>query len=470
MYNATRHHLPTLRGLAATSALIAGLILCTSSPLWAANQPRQHAAKPLPSSRPPLNPKQIFQRVSPFLLTILTYDSDGQPVSQGSAFLIAPTFAITNLHVLKYAKTAVAKSLNEGLSYPIQSVLAFSRRRDLCVLVLGAPACKATGSGGSGPSCGLPIRPSSGLGIGDEIFVAGTPQGLEGTFSRGMVTGVRNEPKLLQIDAPISPGSSGGPVLNTQAEVVGVVVSTLSDGQNLNFAIPIQEITSLHDHSVDIPTAGGIAVYDKESQGLRGRVKSVRLWSQDYAFDQLHGTYYEEPAKVEMLTTFDQSGNQTRMGVKNLDTGAVTSVCSSFDADDFLVEMGCDSSSAPYPQASAIFVMGRTIIGKEFTLPVPPSGSLVVRYSSRGLQEMMVTDTPDFYEKALSYFDAGGREIEKRVFGRNGELKRIVKSTYQDDSAGNWIGCDDTRYSPKFTGLGFIPDRRVHREVAYYGD
>lgn len=76
--------------------------------------------------------------------------------------------------------------------------------------------------------------------IGDDIYVAGNPEGLEGTLSSGIVSAMREITghKLLQITAPISPGSSGGPVMDAYGEVIGVAVATFKEGQNLNFAVP----------------------------------------------------------------------------------------------------------------------------------------------------------------------------------------------------------------------------------------
>ena len=75
----------------------------------------------------------------------------------------------------------------------------------------------------------------------------GNPQGLEGTFSQGIVSSIREvgTDKLLQITAPISPGSSGGPVLNGKGEVIGISVATFRGGQNLNFAIPSDYLKTL---------------------------------------------------------------------------------------------------------------------------------------------------------------------------------------------------------------------------------
>jgi S1-C subfamily serine protease len=90
----------------------------------------------------------------------------------------------------------------------------------------------------------LPIGNGNSVKVGDEVFVVGNPKGFEGTFSQGMVSALRGE-DFIQITAPISAGSSGGPVLNRRCEVIGVVTSTAKDGQNLNFAIPAVHLTAL---------------------------------------------------------------------------------------------------------------------------------------------------------------------------------------------------------------------------------
>jgi hypothetical protein len=93
----------------------------------------------------------------------------------------------------------------------------------------------------------LSLADSQKMAVGDEVFVAGNPQGLEGTFSQGIVSGLRDVESgtLLQITAPISPGSSGGPVLNSEGNVIGISVATFTSGQNLNFAIPANYLASL---------------------------------------------------------------------------------------------------------------------------------------------------------------------------------------------------------------------------------
>src|SRR5207245_6657549 len=83
--------------------------------------------------------------------------------------------------------------------------------------------------------------------VGESVYAGGKPVGLEGTFSPGIGSSIREvgTDKLLQITAPISPGSSGGPVLNEKGEVIGVSVATFRGGQNLNFAIPSNYLKTL---------------------------------------------------------------------------------------------------------------------------------------------------------------------------------------------------------------------------------
>ena len=83
--------------------------------------------------------------------------------------------------------------------------------------------------------------------IGADVYAVGSPEGLEGTFSKGNISGLRRvgNSDRLQITAPISHGSSGGPVLNAFGEVIGVSVSMLESGQNLNFAVPVKYIRKL---------------------------------------------------------------------------------------------------------------------------------------------------------------------------------------------------------------------------------
>ena len=135
----------------------------------------------------------------------------------------------TNLHVIKGAAGGYAKLIGEKTKYDIEGVTAVDPKRDLVILKIANVNSQA-----------LSIGNSDTVQVGEPVFVVGNPKGLEGTFSQGIISGIRKvgSDKILQITAPISPGSSGGPVLNKRGQVVGVSVATFKGGQNLNFAIP----------------------------------------------------------------------------------------------------------------------------------------------------------------------------------------------------------------------------------------
>jgi len=85
------------------------------------------------------------------------------------------------------------------------------------------------------------------MAVGEEVIVLGNPRGLEGSVSTGIVSAFREigGAHYLQITAPISPGSSGGPVFSANGQVVGITTATVSRGQNLNFALGANVLRAL---------------------------------------------------------------------------------------------------------------------------------------------------------------------------------------------------------------------------------
>jgi S1-C subfamily serine protease len=150
---------------------------------------------------------------------------------QGSGFLVDPSGRIlTNHHVIRDARSVRLK-LASGDVYDGASVLAVDERRDIAVLQIPGFELPA-----------LPLGNSDSVRIGTPVVLIGSPLGLENTVTTGIVSGRRQEPEgfqLLQVSAPASQGSSGGPVLSLGGEVVGIASSQMQTGQNLNFAVPI---------------------------------------------------------------------------------------------------------------------------------------------------------------------------------------------------------------------------------------
>jgi len=162
---------------------------------------------------------------------VLVQVEAGNRSRQGSGFVVDQEgLILTNHHVIRDATNATVR-LSSGDVYDRVSVMAVDERRDLAVLKIagfGLPT--------------LPLGNSDSVRIGTDVIAIGSPLGLENTVSTGIVSGRRTEPKgfqLLQITAPASTGSSGGPVLLRDGRVVGIAASQFRNGQNLNFAVPI---------------------------------------------------------------------------------------------------------------------------------------------------------------------------------------------------------------------------------------
>lgn len=176
--------------------------------------------------------RQVYDSSQESVFLIYLNDSSGSPSALGSAFLVAPRTLVTNAHVAEAGNPVLAVG---PARIPLK-VLRTDEKNDLAILsvefdLTSKPLPLATGD----------VSP------GDQIFAIGNPEGLEKTISQGIVSGVRNRDgrDLLQITSPISHGSSGGPILNSKGEVVGVAVGMLEDGQNLNFAVPARFVRAI---------------------------------------------------------------------------------------------------------------------------------------------------------------------------------------------------------------------------------
>jgi len=142
--------------------------------------------------------------------------------------------------------------------------------------------------------------------VGDTVLVAGNPKGLEATFSRGIVSAIRSNPDLIQIDAPISAGSSGGPVVNESGEVIGVATSSLTQGQNLNFAAPLLKNFAFRELNWPIESASKLGISDAELNGFKGRPKLVEeeLTRANPRTDKIGG----QPVFLWTARTFNEAG------------------------------------------------------------------------------------------------------------------------------------------------------------------
>lgn len=180
--------------------------------------------------------QEIARKAFTSTVLLVMEDANGQPLSLGSGFFVRDSEVSTNLHVVEGAARGYAKIVGQKTKYDIEGITAVDPERDLVVLKISGAHAGAVALGNS-----------ESVQVGETVYAVGNPQGLEGTFSQGIVSSIREvgNDKLLQITVPISPGSSGGPVLNGKGEVIGVSVATFTGGQNLNFAIPSRYLREL---------------------------------------------------------------------------------------------------------------------------------------------------------------------------------------------------------------------------------
>ena len=193
-----------------------------------------------------LSGDQVVERVSPSVVSILVGKGDGQVAGVASGVIIRSDGVIlTANHVVKGMREVQVR-LKSGEIYDQVELMGSDERRDVAALRIFA--------------AGLPVLPtgSSTAASGATVFVVSNAVGLPWTASSGILSATRMADdvpgagsgyRILQFTAPLSPGSSGGVLVDADARILGIVVGSLSVGQNINFAVPIESVAGLGNGS-----------------------------------------------------------------------------------------------------------------------------------------------------------------------------------------------------------------------------
>lgn len=184
-----------------------------------------------------LTPEQIFEKVNDCVVVILSYDFNGNLSKQGSGVVISEKgWVVTNYHIFAECESIEIKHNNNFIKYT--DIIGADIEKDILILKIDENIF---------PS--ILIADTNSLKIGQRIYAIGSPMGLENSLSEGLISGLRNvldeNRSYIQITASISQGSSGGAVVNTKGELIGLSVSSIKTGQNLNFAIPIKDVMNI---------------------------------------------------------------------------------------------------------------------------------------------------------------------------------------------------------------------------------
>ncbi len=212
-----------------------------------------------------LTANEIYNLAKKYTLTIKATGKDGKTTSTGTGFYINKNgWIATNYHVIKDAYSVTATD-GDMHTYNISRIIAYSQLKDIAII--------------SSEQSGTAYADfSSSYATGDTIYTLGSPLGLELTFTSGMISQANRSfyelndgISYIQITAPISVGNSGSPLIDEYGNIIGVCSMTYQSAQNLNFAIPIDELSKLDSSNpITVPAFYNRVHSDSDSDNFIG--------------------------------------------------------------------------------------------------------------------------------------------------------------------------------------------------------
>ena len=336
MSSAAARRLPGLRHL---PLLVVLAIVPPAHGDQAATPVKTDAATPCPSSIP-----ELYDAVSPAVVSVTATAIDPREAADrvtrvaGSGVIIDSSgLIVTNSHVV-FGRRAILVTLDDGTSVPARLV-GTDPIFDVALLKISSPETK--------PLPFAVLGDSGRLRVGEEVFAIGNPFGLEQTLTRGIVSAVNRivpgstwsvrEP-MIQTDAAINHGSSGGPLVDRCGRVVGINTAILPDAQGIGFSIPIDLVRSL------LPD-------------LRDKGRVIRPWLgvQGQVLPQPVRTLFRTSPAEGLLVEVVESGSPAAgAGLRGGDLDVEVSGASYLLGGDIIAEMNGTKMGEPASAAAAI--------------------------------------------------------------------------------------------------------------------
>ncbi|MDR1590276.1 MAG: trypsin-like peptidase domain-containing protein [Oscillospiraceae bacterium] len=235
-----------------------------------------------------LTAEEIAEKCGPAVFYIEVYNAAGTLKGTGSGFFISSSgMAITNYHVVENARSAVITT-SDGSEYDVAGIYDIDAENDLALLQIDGEDFDF-----------LSIGDSDSLRNGAQIYAIGSPLGLQNTISPGIISNVSrviNEMQFIQITAPLSPGSSGGALIDVYGNVIGVTAGTLDNGQGLNLAVPVkladglsrerysdmgyfvQEVSEFYENYGNVPDFGYHFGVERDYEEIDEDAESAEYW------------------------------------------------------------------------------------------------------------------------------------------------------------------------------------------------
>jgi serine protease Do len=190
-----------------------------------------------------LSVKEVTAKVRPSVVVITSAGREGSRQGLGTGFVIDKSGLIaTNLHVIGEARP-ISVQTADGKSLTVKSIYASDRALDLAILQVEERELSALDLSGEK------------VADGEAVVVVGNPQGLKHSVVSGVISGTReiDGRNMLQLAIPVEPGNSGGPVVDMQGRVLGVVTMKSAVTENLGFAVSVSDLKTLRDKPNRVP-------------------------------------------------------------------------------------------------------------------------------------------------------------------------------------------------------------------------
>jgi serine protease Do len=256
---------------------------------------------------------QLFVQISSIDL-LEPYKTQQQGTACGSGFFINDQgYLITNAHVINSAKSVWGQIPSLGKRIIDMEVVGISFERDLALLrITDESRDLITKELGGIPY--LPLGDSDLVRRSDEVLAVGYPLGQQSFKStNGIISG--HEHHLIQMSAPINPGSSGGPLLNVRGEVIGVNSSGVTEAQNVGYAIPVNTLkTILNDlYEVKILRKPFLGVRFNNSTESLTKFLGNPLPGGCYVIETIHGSPLEKAGVMRGDMIYEINGHPVDM-------------------------------------------------------------------------------------------------------------------------------------------------------------
>ena len=252
-----------------------------------------------------INVGNIAEIALPSIVVIETSTGSGSGVIIDGSGVV-----VTNFHVVENSPSISVK-LNNGDSFNVISIINFDEDKDIALLKIEGFDLPAVQMGNS-----------NSISVGNDVVVMGAPRGFEQSVTRGIVSAIRDSGagyRLIQTDAAISPGSSGGGMFNAEGNLIGISVSYIEDAQNVNFVIPINYVRGLFSLDSQYSMSEFLALQNRPSRIATNRSSASTSSSladlisdfeseEEVKFEYLEESdvwYIEEDAQVLFVTDLD---------------------------------------------------------------------------------------------------------------------------------------------------------------------